>query len=125
MRVTDKSTVKNLDDFLHTITASAPSISEVFTEKGSYDVGDPTTTNLYVGHLAPTVTEESLQSLFGKYGAINSIKVMWPRTEEERLRKRNCGFVSFIHRADAEDAMVMGAANRRCDIDVVVVIGKY
>ena len=29
---------------------------------------------------------------------------MWPRTEEERLRRRNCGFVSFMKRSSAEDA---------------------
>ena len=29
----------------------------------------------------------------GKYGAIASVKVMWPRTEEEKRRNRNCGFV--------------------------------
>ena len=31
---------------------------------------------------------------------------MWPRTEEEKARKRNCGFCSFKRRADAEDAKV-------------------
>lgn len=29
--------------------------------KGSFDTGDPETTNLYVGNLAPTVTEEVLE----------------------------------------------------------------
>jgi hypothetical protein len=45
------------------------------------DDGDPDTTNLYVGHLAPTVTEEMLQETFGKYGEIYSVKIMWPRTD--------------------------------------------
>jgi hypothetical protein len=45
-----------------------------------------------------------LYELFSKYGELNSIKVMWPRTDEEKARKRNCGFVSFMRRADAEDA---------------------
>lgn len=31
---------------------------------------------------------------------------MWPRTEEEKSRKRNCGFVSFKRRCDAEDALL-------------------
>ena len=44
--------------------------------------------------------------MFRKYGEINSIKVMWPRTDEERARKRNCGFVSFMRRRDAEEARV-------------------
>ena len=30
---------------------------------------------------------------------------MWPRTAEERARNRNTGFVCFMHRKDAEDAM--------------------
>lgn len=44
--------------------------------------------------------------LFSKYGEINSVKVMWPRTEEEKIRKRNCGFVSYRLRSDAEEALV-------------------
>lgn len=36
-----------------------------------------------------------LVKVFCKYGEIESVKVMWPRTEEERKRKRNCGFVKF------------------------------
>jgi U2-associated protein SR140 len=50
--------------------------------------------------------EETLHDLFGQYGPINSVKIMWPRTDEERARKRNCGFVSFMRRCDAEDALV-------------------
>eukprot|EP00597_Dinobryon_sp_UTEXLB2267_P015358 CAMPEP_0170126854 /NCGR_PEP_ID=MMETSP0020_2-20130122/20042_1 /TAXON_ID=98059 /ORGANISM="Dinobryon sp., Strain UTEXLB2267" /LENGTH=920 /DNA_ID=CAMNT_0010360101 /DNA_START=2004 /DNA_END=4763 /DNA_ORIENTATION=+ len=73
-------------------------------EKGSFDNGDPNTTNIYIGNLAPTITEEQLLELFGRYGDINSVKVMWPRSEEEKARKRNCGFVSFKRRRDAEDA---------------------
>lgn len=29
---------------------------------------------------------------------------MWPRTEEERRRQRNCGFVAFMNRADGQAA---------------------
>lgn len=47
--------------------------------------------------------------LFGRFGEINSVKIMWPRSEEERARKRNCGFVSFRRRRDAEDALVSTA----------------
>lgn len=35
---------------------------------------------------------------------------MWPRTDEERARKRNCGFVSFWRREDAVNAK-KGMAN--------------
>ena len=30
---------------------------------------------------------------------------MWPRTEEEKSRNRNCGFVAFMNRKDGERAM--------------------
>lgn len=78
-------------------------------EKDFYDEStDPTTTNLYVGNLASPVNEQILWKEFGKFGPISSIKVMWPRTEEEKRRNRKCGFVSFCERVHAElakDAM--------------------
>lgn len=66
---------------------------------GSFDDGDPFTTNLYVGNLAPTVDEDVLKREFLRFGDIASIKVMWPRDEEQRRRARNCGFVAFMVRA--------------------------
>jgi hypothetical protein len=32
------------------------------------------------------------------------VKIMWPRTEEERRRQRNCGFVAFMNRVDGQAA---------------------
>lgn len=71
---------------------------------GSFDDGDPQTTNLYVGNLAPQVDENFLLRTFGRFGPIASVKIMWPRTEEERRRLRNCGFVAFMNRADGQAA---------------------
>lgn len=34
-----------------------------------------------------------------------SVKVMWPRTADEKSRGRNCGFVAFMDRPAAEKAM--------------------
>lgn len=51
------------------------------------------------------MTEQQLMDIFGKYGPLASVKVMWPRTEEEKARNRNCGFVAFMNRKDAERAM--------------------
>ncbi|KAG0216594.1 hypothetical protein BGX33_012452 [Mortierella sp. NVP41] len=72
---------------------------------GSRDTGDPNTTNLYIGNINPTVNEDQLCMEFAKYGPIASIKIMWPRTQEEIDRNRNCGFVSFMDRADAAVAL--------------------
>lgn len=43
--------------------------------------------------------------IFGRYGPLASIKIMWPRSEEEKLRGRNCGFVAYMSRKDAERAL--------------------
>ncbi|TPX53909.1 hypothetical protein SeMB42_g00539 [Synchytrium endobioticum] len=49
--------------------------------QGSHDTGDPFTTNLYIGNIAPTANEEDL------------------------YRGRNTGFVSFMTRQDAATAL--------------------
>lgn len=51
------------------------------------------------------MNEEHLCQLFGKFGPLASVKVMWPRTEEEKSRKKNCGFVAYMQREDAEAAL--------------------
>jgi hypothetical protein len=38
---------------------------------------------------------------FGRFGPIGSVKIMWPRDDEQRRRGRNTGFVSFMVRARA------------------------
>lgn len=43
--------------------------------------------------------------IFGKYGPLASIKIMWPRSDEEKARQRNCGFVAFMSRKDGERAL--------------------
>ncbi|XP_045496608.1 U2 snRNP-associated SURP motif-containing protein isoform X2 [Colias croceus] len=72
---------------------------------GSYDTGDPNTTNLYLGNLNPKITEQQLMEIFGRYGPLASIKIMWPRSDEEKARGRNCGFVAFMSRKDGERAL--------------------
>eukprot|EP00310_Coccolithus_braarudii_P021851 CAMPEP_0183345332 /NCGR_PEP_ID=MMETSP0164_2-20130417/10796_1 /TAXON_ID=221442 /ORGANISM="Coccolithus pelagicus ssp braarudi, Strain PLY182g" /LENGTH=471 /DNA_ID=CAMNT_0025516465 /DNA_START=45 /DNA_END=1456 /DNA_ORIENTATION=- len=73
-------------------------------QPSSFDNQDPDTTNLYVGNLSPTITEEILFREFQKFGAIQSVKIMWPRSEEEKARARHCGFVAFVNRNDAAAA---------------------
>ena len=51
------------------------------------------------------MNEEMLCQQFGKFGPLASVKVMWPRTEEERARNKNCGFVAFMKREDADKAL--------------------
>ncbi len=94
----------------------------------------PTTTNLYISCISPKVkahadfdwlsidhstgvrfslftfivfqmNEEMLCKEFGKYGPLASVKIMWPRTDEERCRTSNRAFVAFMTRKDAERAL--------------------
>lgn len=71
---------------------------------GSFDPGDPTTTNLYIGNVHPSVNEDDLCDLFITFGPLASVKIMWPRKDEERARNRNSGFVAFMTRPAAEEA---------------------
>ncbi|XP_068686027.1 U2 snRNP-associated SURP motif-containing protein-like [Montipora foliosa] len=93
-------------DMLDTMAPAmlAPPKEETYSY-GSHDTGDPNTTNLYIGNINPAMTEEMLMRLFGKYGPLASVKIMWPRTEEEKARNRNCGFVAYMRRKDGEKAL--------------------
>lgn len=97
-----KDRVKEMDLFLEELKNKNTNSSDHYHHQrdnylpSTYD--ENITTNLYVGNINPNITEERLYELFRKYGEINSIKIMWPRSEEERIRRRNCGFVSFMKR---------------------------
>lgn len=99
-----------LSSLSHPTNSSTPSATrlamfEGMDRIGSHDTGDPSTTNLYVGNLSPAIDEHTLCLEFGKYGPIASVKIMWPRTIDEKERNRNCGFVSFMKREDAAVAL--------------------
>lgn len=65
---------------------------------GSILDGDGSTTNLYVGNLAPDLNEEILKREFGRFGPVASVKIMWPRDEDQIKRGSNVGFVAFMVR---------------------------
>ncbi|KAJ2907681.1 hypothetical protein GGI21_003644, partial [Coemansia aciculifera] len=66
---------------------------------------DGVTTNLFVSNLSPLVDEQAMGLAFAKYGPIASLKIMWPRTSEEHSRQRNTGFVSYMDRECAVNAI--------------------
>lgn len=91
---------------------------------GSHDTGDPNTTNIYLGNLNPKLTEDQLCEVFGRYGPLASVKIMWPRTDEERIRNRNCGFVAFMCRKDGERAIKAINGRPVLDFDMRLGWGK-
>ena len=39
-----------------------------------------------------------LDSLICRFGPLASVKIMYPRTEDEKLRGKHCGFVAYMAR---------------------------
>ncbi|KAJ7496036.1 hypothetical protein B0H11DRAFT_1716178 [Mycena galericulata] len=85
-------------------------------QSGSKDRGDPQTSNIFVANLPAHVTEQSLGIFFARCGPVGSVKIMWPRTDvpagsatEMNSRRPKStglsGFVSFMKRKDAEQAL--------------------
>ncbi|KAI0344684.1 hypothetical protein BDW22DRAFT_1077777 [Trametopsis cervina] len=86
-------------------------------QSGSRDRGDPETSNIFVANLPPNVTEQSLGMFFARIGPVGSVKIMWPRGDASNtgpasdMNSRRTkstglsGFVAFMKRKDAEDAL--------------------
>ncbi|KAF9523996.1 hypothetical protein CPB83DRAFT_886523 [Crepidotus variabilis] len=101
----------------HSHGRSATAMAAYEGQSGSKDRGDPQTTNLFVANLPPSVTEPSLGKFFAKAGPVGSVKIMWPRADASfgpgadltAARKAKGsglnGFVSYMTRRDAEDAL--------------------
>lgn len=102
----------------------APVSSDAFPPHGSYDQGDETSTNLYVGNVHPDIDERMLAKEFGRFGPIGSVKIMWPRDEDQRRRGKNTGFVAFMKRTDAEAAREALDGVMLKDLQLVVGWGK-
>ena len=58
-----------------------------------------------VGNLAPEVNEEILKKEFGRFGNLASVKIMWPRDDDQRRRGRNCGFVAYMVSSSSCEAL--------------------
>jgi U2-associated protein SR140 len=62
--------------------------------------------------------------IFGKYGPLASVKVMWPRTDEEKARNRLSGFVAYMSRRDGERALKHLAGKEILNAEVKLGWGK-
>ncbi len=58
--------------------------------------------NIFVGNLDFNATEESVRSLFERYGAVNSARIM---TDRETGRSRGVAFVEMENDNEAEQAI--------------------
>ena len=58
--------------------------------------------NIFVGNLDFHATEESLRSLFERYGVVNSARIM---TDRETGRSRGFAFVEMANESEADQAI--------------------
>ncbi|KAL0070246.1 hypothetical protein AAF712_002738 [Marasmius tenuissimus] len=59
-------------------------------------ITDPYNTTVFVGGLSPLINEDTLRTFFAPFGDIHYVKVPVGK---------NCGFVQFVRKADAENAI--------------------
>lgn len=82
------------------IGAATPRKSGGFGSNGSsqgfQSDGDSTNTTVFVGGLDPNVSEDELKQSFSQYGEIASVKIPVGK---------QCGFVQFVQRNNAEEAL--------------------
>ena len=57
---------------------------------------------LYIGNIAPSSTEQQLQTLVAQYGKADSVKIVTERTTGE---SRGFGFVEFANDTEARAAI--------------------
>ncbi|KAJ6841175.1 polyadenylate-binding protein RBP47-like [Iris pallida] len=65
--------------------------------QGLQSDGESTNTTVFVGGLDPNVSEDELKQAFSQYGEIASVKIPIGK---------QCGFVQFVNRSNAEDALL-------------------
>jgi RNA recognition motif-containing protein len=72
---------------------------------------DPTNTTLFIGGLSPSVSEDALRAVFARFGDIIYVKIP---------QGKGCGFVQFVLRTAAEQAMgtMNGQVRRRLLLQV-------
>ncbi|CAK9171586.1 unnamed protein product [Ilex paraguariensis] len=66
------------------------------TSESSQSNGDSSNTTIFVGGLSSEITDEELRQSFVPYGEIISVKIP---------TGKGCGFVQFVNRSSAEDAI--------------------
>lgn len=73
------------------------------------------TTNLFLTHINTSLNEQDLMQIFGVYGPLASVKIMWPRVPTSH-RNFNIGFVGYMSRSDCQQAFY--ALGNRSDMRI-------
>uniref|UniRef100_A0A674BFC8 Zgc:163098 n=1 Tax=Salmo trutta TaxID=8032 RepID=A0A674BFC8_SALTR len=98
-----KGEQKHADDTIHYFAPICLSGLQIVKKKT--EEKKKSNLELFKEELKQYMNEEMLCKEFGKYGPLASVKIMWPRSDEERTRVTNRGFVAFMTRKDAERAL--------------------
>ena len=65
--------------------------------------------NIYIGNLSPHTTEDTLKSLFGEFGDIESVKVIKDRSSGS---SKGFGFIEMPSNSEADQAIKALNGNR-------------
>jgi RNA recognition motif-containing protein len=60
--------------------------------------------NIYVSNLSFHTTDEDLKTMFSKYGAVTSVKIIFDRLTN---RSRGFGFIEMANEAEGQEAIKM------------------
>ncbi|TIC23130.1 hypothetical protein E3Q12_02157 [Wallemia mellicola] len=96
-----------MDSFLQELKREQAGRGPNKPDMGSQSEIDPHSTNIYVANLPINIDEQMFGEYFSRYGPIASVKIMWPRQEDQSRFKQPgyAGFVSYMSRKDAELAV--------------------
>ncbi|GAC99168.1 nucleolin protein Nsr1 [Pseudozyma hubeiensis SY62] len=82
---------------------------------------DPLTTNICIPSLPPNIDERSMGEFFSQWGDVATVKIMWPRGDQQRERPGGLtGFVAYMTRDHAErafrevDGVTWGGVRVKC-----------
>ena len=93
---------------LATSSSSSSSSAANASSKKPDEASNPdlikTSTNLFVRGIPQTFDEEGVFRVFSAYGPVASIRIMWPRQQDDKTRTTNIGFVAYMRRESAERA---------------------
>ncbi|CAH7666938.1 hypothetical protein PPACK8108_LOCUS1305, partial [Phakopsora pachyrhizi] len=95
-------------DHSGSVSISTPSNAEIppparhnsrdnINQVNHYANNDPSNTTVFVGGLPACISEETLKTFFQNFGEITYVKIP---------PNKGCGFVQYVRRADAEQAMI-------------------
>ncbi|CAD6189059.1 unnamed protein product [Caenorhabditis auriculariae] len=105
------------------INKIVPPLDKPYNTGGEF-AEDPYTTNVYISNLSHSATKMDLLLSFGSFGPLASVKILYPKNEEENRRPFICAFVAFMSRADVDRVLQLTKVLIIRDVAVRIALGR-